>query len=98
MNAGHRTTATAPAGVSAVVQYGPDVAAVVTYLCVAQHLPVARVVQVLTDLLGCPVSTGWIATVLDRTATALTGFRARLFDALGRGACQDFCVNDLMVC
>jgi hypothetical protein len=76
--------------VSAVVQYGPDVAAVVTYLCVAQHLPVARVVQILSDLLGCPVSTGWIGTVLHRTATALTGFRARLFDALGRCAVINF--------
>jgi len=84
------TAGTAPAGVNAVVQYGPDVAAVVTYLCVAQHLPVARVVQVLTDLLDCPVSTGWISTVLNRTATALTGFRARLADALGRATVINF--------
>jgi transposase len=84
------TTAAAPAGVSAPVQYGPDVAAVVTYLAVAQHLPVARVVQILTDLLDCPVSTGWIGTVLHRTATALTGFRARLRDALGRATVIHF--------
>jgi len=87
---GTRTSAAAPAGVNAVVQYGSDVAAVVTYLCVAQHLPVARIVQILTDLLGCPVSTGWIATVLHRTATALTGFRTRLFDALGRATVINF--------
>jgi transposase len=87
---GTLTTGTAPAGVNAVVQYGPDVAAVVSYLCVAQHLPHARVVQILTDLLDCPVSTGWIGTVLDRTATALTGFRTRLFDALGRAVVIGF--------
>jgi transposase len=84
------TTATAPAGVNAPVQYGPDVAAVVVYLAVAQHIPVARVVQILTDLLGCPVSTGWVGTALERTATALTGFRARLRDALGRATVIHF--------
>ena len=84
------TTATAPAGVNAPVQYGPDVAAVVVYLAVAQHIPVARVVQIVTDLLACPVSTGWVATALARTATALTGFRARLRDALGRATVIHF--------
>jgi transposase len=78
------TTATAPAGLDAPVQYGPDVAAVVVYLAVAQHIPVARVVQILTDLMGCPVSAGWVGTALSRTGAALSGFRARLRDALGR--------------
>jgi transposase len=84
------TTAAAPPGVTAPVQYGADVAAVVVYLAVAQHIPVARVVQILTDLLGCPVSTGWVGTALERTATALTGFRARLRDALGRATVIHF--------
>jgi transposase len=84
------TTATAPAGVAAPVQYGADVVAVVVYLAVAQHVPVARVVQILADLLGCAVSTGWVATALGRTATALTGFRARLRDALGRATVVHF--------
>lgn len=87
---GTLTTAAGPAGVNAAVQYGDDVAAVVTYLAVAQHLPVARVVQILTDLLDCPVSTGWVATALNRTATALSGFRARLVDALGRSVVIGF--------
>jgi transposase len=84
------TTATAPAGVNAPAQYGPDVAAVVVYLAVAQHIPVARVVRILTDLLGCPVSTGWVAAALARTAAALTGFQARLRDALGRATVIHF--------
>jgi transposase len=84
------TAACAPAGVNAPVQYGTDVAAVVVYLAVAQHIPAGRVVQILTDLLGCPVSTGWVATALARTATALTGFRARLRDALGRATVVHF--------
>ncbi len=84
------TTAPVPPGVNAPVQYGPDVAAVVVYLAVAQHLPVARVVQILSDLLACPVSAGWVAAALARTATALTGFRARLRDALGRATVIHF--------
>jgi transposase len=84
------TAAAAPPGVNAPVQYGPDVAAVVVYLAVAQHIPVGRVVQILSDLLACPVSTGWVATALARTATALTGFRARLRDALGRATVVHF--------
>jgi transposase len=84
------TAAAAPAGVDAPVQYGPDMAAVVVYLAVAQHLPVARVVQILADLLDCPVSAGWVQTVLKRTGTALTGFRARLRDALGRATVVHF--------
>ena len=84
------TTATAPPGVNAPVQYGSDVAAVVVYLAVAQHIPVARVVQIITDLLGCLVSTGWVGTALRRTAAALTGFRARLRDALGRATVIGF--------
>lgn len=84
------TTATAPPGVTAPVQYGPDVAAVVVYLAVAQHIPVARVVQILSDLLGCAVSTGWVSTALKRSAAALTGFRARLRDVLGRATVIHF--------
>src|SRR3954465_3883736 len=37
------TAATAPAGVSAPVQYGPHAAAIAVYLCLGQHLPVERV-------------------------------------------------------
>jgi transposase len=84
------TAAAGPAGIDASVQYGPDVAAMVAYLRVAQHLPVARVQQVMADLLDCPVSTGWITTALNRTASALTGFRARLVDALGRSVVIGF--------
>lgn len=84
------TTAAGPPGIDAPVQYGPDVAAVVVYLAVAQHLPVARVVRILADLLGCPVSAGWVTGALRRTGTALTGFAARLRDALGRATLVHF--------
>jgi transposase len=76
------SAAAGPAGVCAPVQYGSGVAAVVVYLLVRQHLPVARVAEVCADLLGMSVSTGWIAGQLGRAATALTGFDARARDVL----------------
>jgi transposase len=76
------TTATAPAGVAAPVQYGPGLAAVAVYLMVAHHLPVERAAQVLADLVGVPVSTGWVAGLTGRAAEALTGFTDRIRRAI----------------
>jgi transposase len=67
------STAAAPAGVDAPVQYGPRLAAVAVYLLVGHHLPVARAAQVLTDLLGASVSTGWVASLSGRAASGLDG-------------------------
>jgi transposase len=72
------TAACTPAGVHAAVQYGPQVAAVAVYLLVGHHLPVARTAQILADLLGAPVSTGWLASLTGRAAVGLTGFTDRL--------------------
>jgi transposase len=83
-------TAPAPAGVNAPVQYGPGAAAVAIYLLVAQHIPFARVVAVMTDLLGCTVSPGWIRACVARAANALTGFRDRLTEALRRAGLVHF--------
>jgi hypothetical protein len=79
---GRVTAAGAPAGVNAPVQYGPGTAAVALYLLVGQHIPFARVVQVISDLLGCAVSAGWVHRVVTQAATALTGFRDSLRVAL----------------
>lgn len=61
---GQVTAATVPAQVAAPVQYGTSVAAVAVYLLVAHHIPVARAAQIVADLLGAPVSTGWVAGLL----------------------------------
>jgi transposase len=68
------TTASAPDGVNAPVQYGPQIAAVVVYLIVRQHLPVARAAELCAELLGAPVSTGWITTQVGTASAALAGF------------------------
>lgn len=79
-----------PPGVSAPVQYGPGVAAVVVYLLVRQHLPVARVAELCADLLGIPVSTGWIGGQLGRAATGLTGFDEQAREVLRRSPVAHF--------
>jgi transposase len=68
------TTAQAPAGVNAPVQYGPGIAAVTVYLAVRQHLPVARTAELCAELLHAPVSTGWITAQIGAASAALTGF------------------------
>jgi transposase len=63
------------------VQYGPRLAAMAVYLLVGQHLPVARTGQVLADLCGAAVSTGWLASLTGRGAARLRtpgGFGDRL--------------------
>jgi transposase len=84
------TRAADPPGVAAPVQYGPGVAAVVVYLLVRQHLPVARVAEVCAELLGTPVSTGWIAGQLGPAGQRLTGFDAHARQVLRRSPVVHF--------
>jgi transposase len=76
------TTATAPAEATAPACYGPNVTALAVYLLTYQHIPVARTAQLLADLMGLPVSTGWVAGVLPPVAAQLEGFAARVEDAV----------------
>lgn len=67
------TTAPAPAGVAAApASYGPNLRAWVVYLLVFQHVPVARVAEMVADLSGARPSTGWVCQVLRDTAAALS--------------------------
>jgi transposase len=69
---GHTTTAPAPQGVTAAVQYGPRLIALVAYLVVVQHLPYERAVALVADLYpGLAPSTGWACTAVARTADAV---------------------------
>jgi transposase len=78
----HVTTAPGPAEATAPACYGPNVTALAVYLLTFQHIPVARTAQLLQDLLGLPVSTGWVAGVLTPVATQLDGFAERVEQAL----------------
>ena len=64
---GHVTAAEVPdllAG--SPTSYGPNLRALAVYLLVFQHVPVERTAQLIADLTGARVSTGWTASVLDR--------------------------------
>ncbi len=76
------TTATFPTEATAPACWGPRVRAVAVYLLVRHHLPVARVAEILSDLLGAPVSTGWLAGLTGEAAQDLDPFIDDLKDRL----------------
>ena len=57
---GHVTAGVFPAAARAVVCWGPEVRALALYLMDRQHLPVMRCAELLSDVLGAPVSAGWL--------------------------------------
>ena len=50
-----------PAGVGAPTQYGPGVRSLASYLLAGQYLPLARTSELLTELVGAPISQGSLA-------------------------------------
>jgi transposase len=68
------TTATAPSEASGPACYGPNITALAAYLLTYQHLPIARAAELLAELTGMTVSTGWVASVLERVVPGLAGF------------------------
>ena len=70
---GHVTTAPAPPQTPSLVQYGPRLIALISYLVVVQHLPYERAVTLIADLVpGLTPSTGWACTAIARTSQAVT--------------------------
>jgi transposase len=70
-----------PAGVADAPCYGSGLAALAVYLLVYQHVPVARTAELISDLTGAQVSTGWVAAQLPRAASRVAG-SLRLIKAL----------------
>jgi hypothetical protein len=70
---GRRHVAARPGDVvaDAPVSYGPNLRALVVYLLVFQHVPVARCAQLVADLTGARPSTGFIHAMLARAADAV---------------------------
>ena len=50
---GHEAKAAAPAGVTAPVQYGPRITAIILYLYVGQFLSKKRTAVAMAELFGC---------------------------------------------
>lgn len=68
------TSAEAPEGVTAPVQYGPRITAIIVYLYVGQFLSKKRTAAALAELFGTPVSQGTVAAMTSRAADGLGGF------------------------
>lgn len=75
---GTRTRAQTPDGVTAPVQYGPRITAIIVYLYVGQFLSRKRTAQALADLFGVPLSPGTVSTLTARCAGNLDGFLTAL--------------------
>ncbi|MCA1696172.1 MAG: IS66 family transposase [Actinobacteria bacterium] len=71
---GTATSAEAPEGVTAPVQYGPRITAIIVYLYVGQFLSKKRTAAALAELFGTPVSQGTVAAMTSRAADGLGGF------------------------
>jgi len=81
---GQVTMAQVPAGVGAPTQYGPGVRALGTYLLAGQYLPLARTAELLTELVGAPISAGSLACWYTGAADALDSFDQVVRDGLAR--------------
>ncbi len=77
---GAQTRAAFPAGVTAPVQYGARIAAVVVYLLHYQLLPEKRLAELMADLFGVPLVSATIASMSRNCAARFTDFAAALRD------------------
>jgi len=71
---GAQTRATFPDGVSAPVQYGPRIGAIVLYLLHYQLLPEKRLARLMADLFGVTLAAATIARISRDCATRYAGF------------------------
>jgi transposase len=72
------TNGSFPTEASAPACYGPALRAYVCYLVTRQHLPVARVAELLVETYGASVSTGTIVAMVHEGAGMLEGFLAKV--------------------
>jgi transposase len=79
---GTETAAEFPAEATAPACYGPDLRAHVDYFAVRQHIPVARVAELLRDVFGAPVSTGAVVAMVREGAGRLETVLATIRDRL----------------
>lgn len=81
---GKVTTATPPLGQAGAVVYGPAVNAAAIELGSEGNVPVEKTAGLMADLLGVPVSTGFVARAQERLAEKLTqsGFDEAMIGAL----------------
>jgi transposase len=83
--------------VTAPVQYGPRVTAIILYLFVGQFLSKKRTAQALAELFGTPVSEGTVATMTKRVADGLDIFLAEVADRIAASEVAGFDETGLRV-
>jgi transposase len=71
---GTTTCGTAPEGVTAPVQYGPRITAIILYLYVGQFLSKQRTARALAELFGTPVGEGTVSAMTRRATDRLDDF------------------------
>jgi transposase len=94
---GATTCGTAPDGVTAPVQYGPRVTAIILYLYVGQFLSKKRTAQALAELFGTPVSEGTVAAMTRRAADGLDKFLTQVGDRIAAAEVAGFDETGLRV-
>ena len=94
---GTTTCGTAPEGVSAPVQYGPRITAIILYLYVGQFLSKKRTALALAELFGTPVSDATVASVAARAADGLGEFLSQVGDRIAASAVAGFDETGLRV-
>jgi transposase len=72
------TAGTMPPEARAPVCWGTEVRAFVLYMLNRQHLPVERTAELLADVLGASVSTGWLCNLQAEAAGKLAPFLAEV--------------------
>lgn len=87
-----------PAQATAPTCYGPGVAALGVYLLGRQHLPVERTAELMGDLLGARVSTGWLSSLLPTAQSRLAEFVAALRERLSSAPVAHFDETGGRVC
>jgi transposase len=87
---GTLTAAAPPAEATAPACYGPNITALAAYLLTYQHIPISRTAELLADVLGVAVSTGWVASVLGRLAPELEPFVEATREAIAAAPAAHF--------
>ena len=94
---GTTTRGAAPDGVTAPVQYGSRITAIILYLYVGQFLSKKRTAAAVAELFGTPVSEGTVAAVTKRATEGLADFLTRLRDLLATAEVAGFDETGLRV-
>jgi hypothetical protein len=87
---GHVTRADAPPGASAPAVYGPNVATFAAYLSAQHHVPVGRVSEILADIAGIEVSSGWVTDACRRVEQAVAEANTAITDAIAEAGVARF--------